>query len=321
MCKTGNDIIDKLMDIYFFTDGSRSRVICTFCDKHTVMFQTSDDRYLEHYWNWSNYDDRNEILSTKDSYEKSKWRQLSNDGPDKCIIRNLISALNYNKRYSEIDETIRLEIDSIIANSRSMWEFSNDEIPPDPIPFPNNKIITNFLNLNIISKYGVTLRRLTHDKIELVRRWRNDPKISKFMEYRDVITPEMQEIWFKKIDNINNFYFIIEAEGKEIGLINIRDIDYEIGNGEPGIFIWDDDFLNSTYSFRSVLNLTDFCFETLGLKELVIHVLKDNKRAIQFNKAYGYEISQNQDGVYNQEYRMDYSRYKSKRNKIIKLLK
>ncbi len=321
MCKTGNDIIDKLMDIYFFTDGSRSRVICTFCDKHTVMFQTSDDRYLEKYWNWSNCCDRKEILSTKLPYEKSMWRQVSKDKSEKFIIRNLISALNYNNENSNIEESIRKDIDSLIDNSRSIWEYSNDEIIPSPIPYPQDTMITNFINLDVISKYGVKLTRLTYDKIELVRRWRNDPKISKFMEYRDVITPEMQEIWFRKIDNIKNFYFLIEAEGKEIGLINVRDIDYEKGVGEPGIFIWDDDFLNSTYSFRAVLNLTDFCFETLGLKELVIHVLKDNKRAIQFNKAYGYEISQNQDDVYNQEYRMDYSRYKSKRSKIIKLLK
>lgn len=181
--------------------------------------------------------------------------------------------------------------------------------------------MTNSLDYNIGSKYGVTLRRLTHDKIELVRRWRNDPKISKFMEYRDEITPEMQEVWFRKIDNQNNFYFIIETEGKEIGLINVRDVDYEKGEGEPGIFIWDDDFLNSTYSFRAVLNLTDFCFETLGLKELVIHVLKDNKRAIQFNKVFGYKLSPNQEEVYNQEYRMDSQCYKSKRENLLKLLK
>lgn len=171
-----------------------------------------------------------------------------------------------------------------------------------------------------ITKYGVSLKRLTHDKIELVRRWRNDPKISQYMEYRDEITPEMQERWFDKINNKFNYYFLIEVDGKEIGLINVRDIDYELRIGEPGIFIWDDEYLNSTISFNAALNLTDFCFENLGLKELVIHVLKDNRRAIQFNKAYGYTLSPNQETVYNQEYRMDYETYKKKRNKIVKLI-
>ena len=60
-----------------------------------------------------------------------------------------------------------------------------------------------------ISKYDVDLHRLTKDKIEEVRQWRNDPKISQFMEYRDYITPEMQDAWFKRIDNDRNYYYII----------------------------------------------------------------------------------------------------------------
>ncbi|MDA3780720.1 MAG: GNAT family N-acetyltransferase [Bacteroidales bacterium] len=114
-----------------------------------------------------------------------------------------------------------------------------------------------------VTKYGVTLNRLTEDKIEQVRLWRNDPKISQYMEFQDYITPEMQKAWFKKIDNKNNYYFIIEFDRKEIGLINIRDIDYEKREGEGGIFIYDDFYLNSDVSFRSVLCLFDFSFKTL----------------------------------------------------------
>ncbi|MBD5213049.1 MAG: GNAT family N-acetyltransferase [Bacteroidales bacterium] len=174
---------------------------------------------------------------------------------------------------------------------------------------------------DVLSKYGITLKRLTHDKIELVRRWRNDPKISQYMEYRDEITPEMQEKWFQKINNDKNFYFLIEIDNNEIGLINVRDINYEKGQGEPGIFIWDDKYLDSTVSFQSCLCLHDFCFETLGLKELVIHILRDNKRAIKFNKALGYKISDNQKEVYNQEYTLNINDYIEKRNKIKNLLK
>lgn len=176
-------------------------------------------------------------------------------------------------------------------------------------------------NLNEISGYGITLRRLTHDKIELVRRWRNDPKIQQFMEYREEITPEMQEKWFQRIDNDNNLYFLIVIDNKEVGLINIRDIDYKTKQGEPGIFIWDDEYLNSTVSFQASLCLGDVCFENLGLKKLVIHVLKDNKRAIQYNKFLGYKLSSDQENIYNQEYTLVYADYLKQRNILIKLIK
>ncbi len=177
------------------------------------------------------------------------------------------------------------------------------------------------MKYSVINKYGVKLNRLTHDKIELVRRWRNHPKISKYMEYRNEITPEMQERWFDKINNDNNYFFLIEVDNKEIGLINVRDIDYERKEGEPGIFIWDDDYLNSTISFQAAMALTDFCFEDLGLSKLIIHVLHNNVRAIKYNLAFGYKISPCQGDIYNQEYTLTFCDYKNKRNKLLKLLR
>ena len=171
-----------------------------------------------------------------------------------------------------------------------------------------------------ISKYGVILNRLTHDKIELVRTWRNHPKISQYMEYRDEITPEMQEKWFDKINNDNNLYYLIEVDGHEIGLINVRDIDFVKKEGEPGIFIWDDNYLNSTISFQAVLALMDFCFEELLLQKMVIHVLNDNKRAIKFNNAFGYKLSNGQENIYNQEYTLSLPDYIKNKKRIIKLL-
>jgi hypothetical protein len=60
----------------------------------------------------------------------------------------------------------------------------------------------------LISKYDVTLHRLSKAKIELVRQWRNDPKISQYMIYREIITLEQQEKWFERINNDKNYYFI-----------------------------------------------------------------------------------------------------------------
>jgi RimJ/RimL family protein N-acetyltransferase len=170
-----------------------------------------------------------------------------------------------------------------------------------------------------ITNYGVTLSRLTEDKIELVRNWRNDPKIVQYMEFKEYITPEMQLNWFNKINNENNYFFIIEFEGKEIGLINVKNIDYEEKAGEGGIFIYDDNYLNSDISFRSILCMTDFCFETLLLKRLIAHVLKNNKRAIQFNKLLGYQIADNQDDIQNQLYNLSKEEYSIKKEKIKRL--
>ncbi len=167
-----------------------------------------------------------------------------------------------------------------------------------------------------LTKYGVTLNRLTEDKIELIRNWRNDPKIVQHMEYKEYITADMQIVWFQKVNNGNNYYFIIEYNEKEIGLINIRDIDYELMEGEGGIYIYDDECLNSTISFQATMCLYDFCFETLKLNRLIAHILKDNKRAIKYNKLLGYELSTGQAAINNQLYILTYENYFTKRIEI-----
>ena len=170
-----------------------------------------------------------------------------------------------------------------------------------------------------ISKYGVTLRRLTEDKIEMIRNWRNDPKIVQYMEYREYITTEMQKKWFDRINNANNYYFLIIVNNKEIGLINVRDIDFNLMEGEAGIFIYDDEFYNSTISFQSAFALYDFCFETLKLKRITAHILNDNKRAIKYNKLIGYVKFKDQDDKINQLYTLKSEDYLVSRQSVAQL--
>lgn len=175
--------------------------------------------------------------------------------------------------------------------------------------------------MEVISKYGITLRPLTHDKIEMVRQWRNSPKIQQYMEYRQEITPEMQEAWFLKISTSGkDFFFIMEFEGKEVGLINIKDVDFEKKEGEPGIFIWDDDFLNCGASVRASLARNDFAWDTLKLERMVSHVLSDNKRAIRYNKMQGFVLAPDQEGVYNQKYILEKANAIKSKEKLIKIL-
>ncbi len=135
----------------------------------------------------------------------------------------------------------------------------------------------------------VELVPLTEDKLELVRRWRNAECVRRFMEFRDEITPEMQREWFESVNNRHNYYFIIVCEGKEVGLSNIKDIDYTAGSGETGMFIADPDYLDSPVPVLASLCGLDFCFGHLGLETVYGKTAEDNLRARRFNAAFGYE--------------------------------
>ncbi len=174
--------------------------------------------------------------------------------------------------------------------------------------------------LNItVEDYGVRLIPLNGEKIEIVRQWRNDPKISQYMVYQEYITPEMQQKWFESINNPNNHYFIIELEKKEIGLINIKDIDYIQMTGECGLFIYEDSYLNSDTPFRISMCMGDFSTFLLNLHTSRIHILKSNKKAIKYNEMIGYKLAENQEDKEYQLYYITKNAYLRRREYISNL--
>jgi len=167
-----------------------------------------------------------------------------------------------------------------------------------------------------INNYGITLRRLGQDDLELVRNWRNDPKIVRYMNFKEYITPEMQKLWFSGVDNINNFYYIIIKDGLKIGLVNLKEIDYENKVMEAGIFIYDDEYLNTLTPFQVALTQYDFGFITLGLEVCICHILGSNSNAIKFNQFLGYNLSKGEEGKEYQLYILKKNNYLGRRIQI-----
>jgi UDP-4-amino-4,6-dideoxy-N-acetyl-beta-L-altrosamine N-acetyltransferase len=175
-----------------------------------------------------------------------------------------------------------------------------------------------------IKQYGVTLRRITEADIELLRNWRNQQSVKIYMDYREYITPEMQKKWFASVNNKYNYYFIIEFEGKKVGLINAKNFSYENGFGEGGIFISDEEYINSFAAVFSTLCLLNFVFYKVKLCTVShARILKDNDRAIHYNMLIGYKLSPGQENVKNQLYTLtlsDYEKMGGKLNKAAEML-
>jgi len=153
-----------------------------------------------------------------------------------------------------------------------------------------------------LERYRVTLRRLTLEDIEMLRRWRTDPRISQYMDFRGEITPEQQRAWFDSLDPECDFFFVIVVREKPIGMIEIKHIDWNKKVGEGGIFIYEQRYQNSIVPYCALVSLLEFCFEDLELTAVEGSVLRDNERARRFAKSLGYEILPDQERGENQRY-------------------
>jgi len=140
----------------------------------------------------------------------------------------------------------------------------------------------------IVERYGITLRSVLADDLELVREWRNAEHVRTRMIYTAPITEEQHRLWFETISNDRNFYFIFSYSGEPAGIVNLKDTDWKAGMAEAGIFTGNKDYLQSTVPYLAVLALMDLAFKVFKLKKLRARVTIDNSSAIAFNKSLGY---------------------------------
>ena len=134
------------------------------------------------------------------------------------------------------------------------------------------------------------MHRLEESQLELLRYWRNNEHISQYMEYREHITEKMQTKWFNSINNINNFYFIIEYNDTPIGLINSSNINRVTGVADTGLFVWDDKYINSPVPVLASLGMLDAFFKIFGLRKVTAKVKNDNTKAINYNASLGFKL-------------------------------
>jgi RimJ/RimL family protein N-acetyltransferase len=144
----------------------------------------------------------------------------------------------------------------------------------------------------ILEQYGIRLRRITVNDIDQIRQWRNSDFVRKKMIYQKVISQKEQEKWFASINNPLNYYFIIEHEGEDIGVINAKSYSTQLGFGEGGIFMKNEQYTNSLLPAYSTLCLLNAVFLELNLCELSkIQVLKLNTKTISYNQLLGYQVT------------------------------
>ena len=60
-----------------------------------------------------------------------------------------------------------------------------------------------------LNSYGLVLKRLGYQNIEMVRMWRNSEAVRQYMEFKGHITIEMQKRWFKSLNKDYDYYYII----------------------------------------------------------------------------------------------------------------
>ncbi|MFK7784704.1 MAG: GNAT family N-acetyltransferase [Crocinitomicaceae bacterium] len=153
---------------------------------------------------------------------------------------------------------------------------------------------------------------MTDSDLEMVRTWRNQPEVSDYMFIQEEITKEGQKEWFDSL-NESDVYLMIVSDGKKIGVINVKNIDWWNRKGEAGVFIGDQNYRNSPLAMQAIFTMMDAFFYEFRFKALKATVRSDNENAIDFNQQLGYKVqSEKEDKVNMEVYRSPYTEARTK---------
>ncbi|HLU86690.1 MAG TPA: GNAT family N-acetyltransferase [Taishania sp.] len=165
--------------------------------------------------------------------------------------------------------------------------------------------------------FGLELKPLSLETLELVRNWRNDELVLQFMQFKHYISQEEQLNWFRTLNDA--YYFVIYEHETPLGLINIKKIDYEEFSGEAGLFIGNKTFKGTGVALGASVLLLDFAFDRLELRTVGATMHKQNKDAILYNKLLGFEYSKSVDDQF-EFWSMSKEKYLQKRKQLVQLI-
>lgn len=173
--------------------------------------------------------------------------------------------------------------------------------------------------MNELAGYGLKLKLLDTDTIQLVRNWRNQEQIRSQMEFQKLISETGQSMWFRKLDKQANQYFIIHIDDKPVGLIHLKNIDVKIRIAEAGLFIGENTYVGTGISLGASILLLDYAFNQLNLQTIQAKVKNDNTIALQYNQLLGFK-NKNQLNAYFSIWELSKSNFKDLRATLIKLI-
>lgn len=135
----------------------------------------------------------------------------------------------------------------------------------------------------------IKLNTLTENDIELVRAWRNSKSVAKYMFTENKITSEQQKKWFDSIqDRKDCKYWIIEYDGRKIGLANLIDINQALQSCSWGFYLGDSSIRGAGIGSKVEYNVLTFVFDELNLNKLRCEVFVENEKVIKMHEKFGF---------------------------------
>ncbi len=145
--------------------------------------------------------------------------------------------------------------------------------------------------MNIEGRH-VTLRAIEEEDLEILQKWANNPEIQYWLGgWHFPTNMNDQKKWFSSLSvGSNNQRFAVET--KDLGVIgtaNLVDIDWKNKNAFHGLLLGDKDIRGKGYGIDTIMAITKYAFEELGLNRLDGTIIEYNNVSFNMVKKCGWK--------------------------------
>ncbi len=136
-----------------------------------------------------------------------------------------------------------------------------------------------------------TLRAIQDDDLELIMKWRMSPEVTTYMNTDPKLTLDGQRKWLASLaSNDSCRYWMILADGKRAGLINLADMNYETKITSWAYYIGEMDCRSMKLAISLEMGMYNYVFNVLGFEEVYGDVFSLNEWVIRLHKFCGAHI-------------------------------
>ena len=147
-----------------------------------------------------------------------------------------------------------------------------------------------------------TLRPPRKEELAIYQRWFEDVDVLRFLPGIGPSSDSQEDEWFKRSgDDPTSITWVIEVDGRVVGMTGIHGIDHRHAHGESGITIGDKSLWGRGIASEAMTLRTAFAFRELNLHKVRTRAFMENEASKRALQKTGYR----QAGVLREEFYRD----------------
>ena len=137
----------------------------------------------------------------------------------------------------------------------------------------------------------VRLRALEPEDADKIHGWGNDPAVGRWMEtgYPRSLAQYRKHAEERPVNSYELVVLGIEADGKLIGIVDLRDAEPEVGEAKLDIYIGDGEYRNGGgYGTEALRLMCRYGFDNMRLHQITLWVVAENEVARHVYRKIGF---------------------------------